>query len=73
MQDNYSGLITRSNAGKSMAVMNDNEKIKVIAEHFKVIMKAQGLDMTDYCLKDTPGRVAKTSVDHGAIFRQIFE
>lgn len=42
--------------------MNDNEKIKVIAEHFKAIMETLGLDMIDDSLKDTPGRVAKMYV-----------
>ncbi|MEO7210311.1 MAG: GTP cyclohydrolase I FolE [Chitinophagaceae bacterium] len=62
IQDNYTGLITKSYAGRSKSGMNDNEKIKVISEHFRVIMETLGLDMTDDSLKDTPGRVAKMYV-----------
>jgi len=39
--------------------MSDNEKIDVIAEHFKVIMETIGLDLTDDSLAGTPKRVAK--------------
>ena len=46
--------------GKSL--LNDNEKIKIIAGHFKEIMKTLGLDLSDDSLKDTPQRVAKMYV-----------
>ncbi len=59
---NYNGLTIRNYEGRSKATMNDNEKIKVISEHFKAIMETLGLDMTDDSLKDTPGRVAKMYV-----------
>lgn len=62
IQDDFKGLIIKSYAGRSKSCMNDNEKIKVIAEHFKAIMETLGLDMTDDSLKDTPGRVAKMYV-----------
>lgn len=62
IQDDFKGLIIKSYAGRSKGCLNDNEKIKVIAEHFKVIMETLGLDMTDDSLKDTPGRVAKMYV-----------
>jgi len=39
--------------------MSDNEKIDVIAEHFKVIMETIGLDLNDDSLAGTPKRVAK--------------
>ena len=39
--------------------LSDNEKIDVIAEHFKVIMETIGLDLTDDSLAGTPKRVAK--------------
>lgn len=39
--------------------MNDEEKIKLIAYHFKEIMSVMGLDLTDDSLKGTPHRVAK--------------
>lgn len=39
--------------------LSDNEKIDVIAEHFKVIMETIGLDLNDDSLAGTPKRVAK--------------
>jgi GTP cyclohydrolase I len=42
--------------------MPDDEKIKVIATHFREIMHTLGLDLTDDSLKDTPNRVAKMYV-----------
>jgi len=39
--------------------LNDNEKIEIIAEHFKAIMETMGLDLTDDSLSGTPLRVAK--------------
>ncbi len=62
IQDDFKGLIIKSYAGRSKDCMNDNEKIKVISEHFKAIMETLGLDMTDDSLKDTPTRVAKMYV-----------
>lgn len=47
-------------AKKSIAA--DDEKIKIIASHFKEIMKTLGLDLNDDSLKDTPQRVAKMYV-----------
>jgi GTP cyclohydrolase IA len=41
---------------------NDNEKIKIIAGHFKEIMQTLGLDLKDDSLKETPERVAKMYV-----------
>lgn len=38
---------------------SDNEKIDIIAEHFKVIMETIGLDLEDDSLSGTPKRVAK--------------
>ena len=43
-------------------LMNDEEKIKVIANHFKEIMQILGLDLNDDSLKRTPQRIAKTYV-----------
>lgn len=40
----------------------DDEKMVVIEEHFEIIMKALGLDLTDDSLKGTPHRVAKMFV-----------
>jgi GTP cyclohydrolase IA len=43
-------------------LQNDDEKIKIIAEHFKEIMQTLGLDLNDDSLKETPERVAKMYV-----------
>lgn len=43
-------------------VQNDDEKIEIIAGHFKEIMKTLGLDLNDDSLKETPERVAKMYV-----------
>ncbi|MEO8764572.1 MAG: GTP cyclohydrolase I FolE [Ginsengibacter sp.] len=42
--------------------LSDDEKIKIIALHFKEIMHTLGLDLHDDSLKGTPGRVAKMYV-----------
>lgn len=42
--------------------MPDDEKIMIISEHFREIMHALGLDLTDDSLKGTPDRVAKMYV-----------
>ena len=42
--------------------MDDNQKIEIIAGHFKEIMQTLGLDLTDDSLKGTPNRVAKMYV-----------
>ena len=41
---------------------NDQEKMEIIAHHFKAIMEILGLDLTDDSLKGTPARVAKMYV-----------
>lgn len=41
---------------------SDEEKIEIIAFHFKQIMETLGLDLTDDSLKGTPKRVAKMYV-----------
>ena len=43
-------------------LMNDEEKIKIIAAHFKEIMRTLGLDLNDDSLKGSPQRVAKMYV-----------
>jgi GTP cyclohydrolase IA len=40
-------------------VKSDDEKIKIIAHHFREIMRTLGLDLTDDSLQGTPNRVAK--------------
>ena len=42
--------------------LDDDAKIKKIAEYFKAIMETLGMDMEDDSLKDTPKRVAKMYV-----------
>ena len=46
----------------SKHTISDEEKITVIAQHFKSIMETLGLDLLDDSLRDTPGRVAKMFV-----------
>ena len=41
---------------------NEDEKIKIIAHHFKSIMQTLGLDLNDDSLNGTPERVAKMYV-----------
>ena len=41
---------------------SDEEKMKVISEHFEIIMNELGLDLTDDSLRGTPHRVAKMFV-----------
>ena len=38
---------------------SDDEKIKTIQHHFKIIMEEMGLDLSDDSLSGTPYRVAK--------------
>jgi GTP cyclohydrolase I len=42
--------------------MEEDEKIELIAKHFKQIMHILGLDLSDDSLQDTPQRVAKMYV-----------
>lgn len=42
--------------------INDDQKIAIIADHFKAIMETLGLDLEDDSLKGTPNRVAKMYV-----------
>ncbi len=42
---------------------NDEEKIQIIASHFRAIMRVLGLDLNDDSLKNTPERVAKMYVN----------
>lgn len=55
-------------AVKKKPQLNDSEATAVIAKHFREIMKALNLDLSDDSLKDTPNRVAKmyvTELCHG--------
>lgn len=42
--------------------LNDEEKMEVISRHFREIMNALGLDLSDDSLKGTPGRMARMYV-----------
>src|SRR6478609_6664971 len=44
------------------SVLSDKARVKTIEHHFREIMLALGLDLTDDSLKDTPSRVAKMYV-----------
>lgn len=48
--------------GKNAPDPGDEEKIRIIASHFKEIMYVLGLDLADDSLKETPQRVAKMFV-----------
>ncbi|MFC2114333.1 GTP cyclohydrolase I FolE [Bacteroidota bacterium] len=43
-------------------LLNDDEKIRIIQDHFRGIMKTLGLDLNDDSLSGTPYRVAKMYV-----------
>jgi len=47
---------------KDVFLLDDEEKITLIAQHYKEIMHILGLDLTDDSLKETPKRVAKMYV-----------
>ena len=49
--------------------LGDEEKIKIIARHFREIMQTLGLDLEDDSLRGTPGRVARMYVKE--IFRGL--
>ncbi len=42
--------------------LTNEEKVEIIAVHFKEIMSAMGMDLSDDSLKGTPGRVARMFV-----------
>jgi GTP cyclohydrolase I len=54
--------LTESSFSIGSPEVSETEKIRIIAEHFRGIMKTLGLDLTDDSLKDTPQRVAKMFV-----------
>ena len=65
----YMGFSKKASFTTDAFVMNDDEKIKAIAHHFKSIMHVLGLDLNDDSLRDTPQRVAKMYVKE--IFRGL--
>lgn len=62
IEGDCNGFRGNNSSNGSQGLMNDDEKIKVIASHFKSIMQTLGLDLDDDSLKDTPDRVAKMYV-----------
>jgi GTP cyclohydrolase I len=62
IEKDYINLSSDNSIISDKALLNDDEKIKVIADHFKGIMETLGLDLNDDSLKDTPQRVAKMYV-----------
>ena len=62
IEENFTGFSEKASSNDDMVLMEDDEKIKVIANHFKGIMQTLGLDLNDDSLKDTPQRVAKMYV-----------
>ena len=61
-EEDYNGFPRKASSNGDKDLMNDDEKIKVIANHFKAIMETLGLDLKDDSLRDTPQRVAKMYV-----------
>src|SRR6185312_4723634 len=55
-------LSAKISSDEKIFLKNDNEKMEVIENHFRGIMKALGLDLNDDSLKGTPERVAKMYV-----------
>ena len=62
IEEDYTNFPVKTPNISDKSLLNDDEKIKVIAGHFKEIMKTLGLDLNDDSLKDTPQRVAKMYV-----------
>ena len=62
IEENFNGFAGKSSSNGDKVLMKDDEKIKIIADHFKTIMQTLGLDLKDDSLKDTPQRVAKMYV-----------
>ena len=63
IEENFTGFSEKASSNDDKVLLKeDDEKIKVIANHFKGIMQTLGLDLNDDSLKDTPQRVAKMYV-----------
>ena len=61
MENNSNKIVSVSQVED--ARLSQDEKIKLIEDHFKSIMEILQLDMEDQSLKDTPNRVAKMYVN----------
>ncbi len=62
IEENFNGFAGKPISNSDKVLMKDDEKIKIIADHFKTIMQTLGLNLKDDSLKDTPQRVAKMYV-----------
>lgn len=62
MGENHIGSSIETPMRADAFALSDEEKIKIIQEHFEKIMYTLGLDLTDDSLKGTPKRVAKLYV-----------
>ena len=62
IEENFNGFAGKPISNGDKVLMKDDEKIKIIADHFKTIMQTLGLNLKDDSLKDTPQRVAKMYV-----------
>lgn len=62
IDEGFTGFSKRSFTEHDKVLINDDEKIRIIANHFKGIMHTLGLDLNNESLKDTPQRVAKMYV-----------
>ncbi len=62
IKTDYTNFGGKASSDSNRDSTNDDEKIKVIANYFKAIMQALGLDLNDDSLKGTPQRVAKMYV-----------
>ena len=58
IEENFNDFSGNTSSNGDKVLMKDDEKIKVIAEHFKGIMQTLGFDLKNDSLKDTPQRVA---------------
>ncbi|MEO9022467.1 MAG: GTP cyclohydrolase I FolE [Ginsengibacter sp.] len=62
IEGEYINLSSKFRGSVENRSTSDDEKIKIIAHHFKAIMETLGLDLNDDSLKNTPQRVAKMYV-----------
>ena len=61
-EENHFNTSIETPLSKNAFLTDDDEKIRMIANHFKSIMHILGLDLNDDSLKQTPNRVAKMYV-----------
>lgn len=62
LEDEHIGTSCETPLREDAFDMCDDEKMKIIARHFREIMNTLGLDLTDDSLRGTPARVAKMFV-----------